>query len=93
MFARQFIRRFETTTIKLEQTIINGEHPVCKNCIYFGENYFKTPNLDTNDRCLKFGTKNLVTGKNNYVYAESNRKKGSICGISGLFFEKHPTFI
>ena len=43
----------------------------------------------TGKECSRFGTVDLVTGKESYEYASSVRRDENKCGESGKYFEKN----
>ena len=65
----------------LRQIIKNIDKFVCKDCIYFNsESRMK--------RCMKFGEKNLLSGKIHYEYATIARETKELCGPNGLYYTK-----
>lgn len=69
-----------------EKFIKNINIPSCRNCVYFKPNSFS--DFTYNGKCEKFGTKDLVTDKISYSYADSNRHDENICGKNGKYFEE-----
>ena len=70
-----------------DPNIIDGNLPCCSRCIHY-RNYlsFLIPNNELG-KCSKFGTKNIVTGKINYEYADYVRDDESKCGHNGNLFK------
>jgi hypothetical protein len=70
--------------------IVNGEKIIrnmninaCKDCIYFKPSLF----ADGLGKCEKFGTKNIVSNKITYEYADLCRLDEEKCGETGKYFE------
>ena len=63
--------------ISYNKFIRNMEEPVCKECLFF------IPN-----KCLKFGEKNIITGKITFDDAELCRKDYTKCCMTATYFEK-----
>ena len=68
--------------IPKNQFIKNIIAPICQDCVYI-----KTPLLFGNKQCMKFGEKDLVTGKIKYSSVELCRKNENMCGANGRYFE------
>lgn len=68
--------------------IKNFSLPTCKDCVYYRPHEEKSDpfKLGDQDKCLKYGEKNVVTGEINYQYADIVRKQDSQCGITGKNF-------
>ena len=66
------------------QIIKNSDINECIKCIYY--NGPKQDSLSM--RCTKYGTKNIITGKIFYDYAEACRKDETKCGYEGKSYEK-----
>jgi hypothetical protein len=67
--------------------------PTCKDCVYYRSHEEKTDPFKSGsqDKCLKYGEKNVVTGEINYQYADFVRKQDLQCGIAGKHFvQKKP---
>ena len=79
--------------MKISNKIIrNSEFPICKNCIYYKPspwNEFDSPF----NKCEKFGSKDIITGKITYDFAESCRGNVNLCSKEGRFFEKEPRIL
>jgi hypothetical protein len=62
--------------------------PVCKDCVYHRSHQGKIDPFKSGeqDKCLKYGEKNVVTGEINYQYADIVRKQDLQCGIKGKHF-------
>uniref|UniRef100_A0A6C0DBU5 Uncharacterized protein n=1 Tax=viral metagenome TaxID=1070528 RepID=A0A6C0DBU5_9ZZZZ len=53
---------------------------LCKDCKFF---------IGNEQRCMKFGNTNLVTGQQDYNYASSVRHNNNECGEDAKYFEKN----
>lgn len=71
-------------------TIKNLDKPVCKDCIYFKNDFFMDPNVG---QCTKFGYKNILSGKIFHEYAQIVRNDEGKCGVNGTFFKQHHGFL
>jgi hypothetical protein len=62
--------------------------PVCKDCVYHVSKLGKNDPFKSGDqnKCLKYGEKNVVTGEINYQYADIVRKQDLQCGLTGKHF-------
>jgi hypothetical protein len=69
--------------------IENFHKPVCIQCKHFENPFLQDPKFG---KCLKFGKKDLLTGKIEYDYADLVRKYNDKCGVNGTFFEKKKFF-
>jgi len=67
--------------------IRNIDLPSCVNCIHYRPSGLYNAFSNT---CEKFGTKDVVTGKITYNYADSCRSDNTLCGKEGNHFEKEP---
>jgi len=67
------------------QFIKNAKVPVCLECAYFIQGKI--------NKCLKFGEKNVVSGKVIYVNAETARSTENMCSGNGIYFEKNKTVL
>ena len=67
--------------------ITNGDLPSCRNCIYFKPTIYDefTSSLS---RCEKFGKKDILTDKINYVFADLCRQDENKCGKTGKYFKQ-----
>jgi len=81
LFFLKNISIFSTKIIK------NGNYPACRNCVHFSPfNYDDfTSSLS---KCEKFGTKNILTDKITYEFADLCRDDDNKCGTEGKYFEK-----
>lgn len=61
------------------QFIKNAKLPVCLDCAYF---------VQSLKRCIKFGDKDVVSGKVTYVTADAARSIENMCSRKGIYFEK-----
>jgi hypothetical protein len=71
------------------QTIKNLDKPVCKDCIYFKNDYFLSPNIG---KCTKFGYKNIMSGEIFYEFAEICRNDEKKCGVNGTYYKRYHGF-
>ena len=70
--------------------IRNFEFPPCKNCVFYRLNGFDNEFTSSLNKCEKFGTMNIVTGKITHDYADSCRSDENRCGKSGKYHVKEP---
>ena len=68
--------------IPKNQIIKNINNIVCKECVYF-----KKSSKILLSKCMKYGEKNLITGRITYNTANSCRKDENKCGMYGYKFE------
>jgi hypothetical protein len=67
--------------------IKNIKNPICEKCLHFrnfipdGVNYEYSSGV-----CMKFGEKNMITGKIKYNYAIDCRNDVSKCGKDAIYF-------
>ena len=81
-------------TMKFTNKIIrNIEFPSCKNCVHFRPSSWSNDFADPLSKCEKLGTKDVVTDKITFQYADSCRIDENLCGKSGNYFEKEPRLI
>jgi hypothetical protein len=72
------------------QFIKYGDAPACVNCFYFQKSSAKDL---TFSKCLKYGTKDLITGNIRYEYTTSIRDHlNTKCGTKGTHFMKKDEF-
>ena len=64
------------------------DYPSCKNCIHYKPNIFHSDFTSIYSRCDKFGEKNVITDKIEYITADECRNDNSLCGIEGKYFEQ-----
>ena len=94
-----FVKRFFTssrilgqrfTSYKPERNVYikHFSLPVCKDCVYHRPQHEKLDPFKSGDqdKCLKYGEKNVVTGYINYQYADFVRKQDLQCGLKGKHF-------
>ena len=67
-----------------EKIIRNMNIKACKDCIYFKPDFLSSGL----EKCEKFGTKNIISNKITYEYADSCRSDENKCGEYGKFFEE-----
>jgi hypothetical protein len=72
--------------VNCERFIKNDNYPVCKNCIYFQPNIYNN-DFDTS-KCLKFGSKDIITSKIKYDYVSICRQYDDKCGQEGKYFQE-----
>lgn len=83
-------------SFRMISSIKNIEQPICKECIYFLPNISENKldkyslHIGKGGKCLKFGEKNIITGKIIFNDSELCRKDSTKCDISGIYFEKIP---
>jgi len=70
-----------------DKMIKNMHFPVCKKCIYYQNNILNEPH---NNKCTQFGTKDVISGKISYTYAEFCRNDEHRCGQEGKQFKEYP---
>jgi hypothetical protein len=70
---------FLTLIPSIRPTLIT-QKKLCKDCKFF---------IANNDQCAKFGSTDLVTGKNTYDYASSARNYDKKCGDDAKYFEEN----
>jgi hypothetical protein len=70
--------------------IKNINLPNCINCVFF-KKYNGILNgasdIEHKSICVKFGTKNLISGHVNYEPAIRCRNNAEMCGIDGKYFK------
>jgi hypothetical protein len=71
-----------------EKIITNIDLPACRNCIYYTPTTYDSDFTSSLNRCAKFGTKNIITDKITYDFADSCRHDETQCGKNGKYFEK-----
>ena len=69
--------------IPKNQIIKNNLIPICIDCIYFAKH---RQNIDLSI-CLKYGSKNIITGEIKYDIPILNRSNNKLCGYKGNNFE------
>lgn len=73
-----------------KQIIENSKIPSCANCFYFYPVYNndkKENILFSKSKCLKYGTKNIISGEIEYKLAYNMRKNEDKCGLKATNFE------
>ena len=70
-----------------KQIIKNIELPSCRNCIYYKPYSLGDYTSDLSNS-KKFGTKNILTDKITYDYADLCRRDEDKCGKEGKYFEE-----
>jgi hypothetical protein len=73
---------------KTEKIIKNINVNSCRNCIYYKPYSFSGDYTSTLSNCEKFGSKDIITDKISYDYADICRKDETKCGEQGKYFEK-----
>ena len=73
-----------------DKIIKNMNIPACKNCIYYKPRMLDTDFTSTFNICEKFGTKNIITDKITYGYADLCRRDNDKCGEEGKYFKEEP---
>ena len=69
--------------------IKNAQYPICKSCEYYLPDFLLLQN-DYFGKCMKFGEKDLITGKITYNYADFCRRHDEECGKEGKYYKKRP---
>ena len=67
-----------------QKHIVNHNLPICVNCKYFFP--YENGKISMLHKCKKFGTKNIVTGKINYDFADLCRENTAKCGPTAVYF-------
>jgi hypothetical protein len=81
-------------TMKFADKIIrNIEFPACKNCIHYRQSPWTNDFTGPYNKCEQFGTKDIVTDKVTYDYAELCRIDERLCGKQGKYFKKDPLLL
>jgi hypothetical protein len=74
------------------QIIENSKILSCVNCFYFypvyNNNDKKENILFSKSKCLKYGTKNIISGIIEYKFAYNIRKNEDKCGLKAKNFEE-----
>uniref|UniRef100_A0A6C0E3B0 Uncharacterized protein n=1 Tax=viral metagenome TaxID=1070528 RepID=A0A6C0E3B0_9ZZZZ len=78
---------FPRGCISSSKIIINRNLPSCKNCIHFIP-YDGTDFGSSLGKCHNYGTKNIISDKIHYEYADNCRQDKTKCGKEGRHFEK-----
>lgn len=60
----------------------------CRNCVYYKPYSFSGDYTSKLSNCQKFGSKDIITDKISYDYADLCRKDETKCGEQGKYFEK-----
>ena len=60
----------------------------CRNCIHFLPSIYSTDFTSSLNKCNKFGTKNIVSGKIIQEYADICRSDTTKCDYEGKYFEE-----
>jgi len=78
---------FWPNMIHANPIIKNNNIPACRNCKFFMPKYYNQFDSDMN-RCVKFGEKDIITGKIEYDFVSTSRKDEAKCGSEGKEFEE-----
>ena len=73
--------------INSEKIIKNINIPSCRNCIHYKPSYSSTDFSASYNHCNKFGSKNIITNKISYDFADMCRNDENKCGHEGKYFE------
>jgi len=73
-----------------EKIIKNLNFPACRNCIHYNPSPYNNDFTSTLNTCNNFGTKDIITDKITYDYADSCRNDESKCGKEGKYFKYEP---
>ena len=74
--------------VNSERIIRNINTPSCKNCIHYEPNIYDYDINSSLNKCNNFGSKDIITNKIDYDYANECRKDEMKCGIEAKYFEK-----
>jgi hypothetical protein len=74
------------TIVDSNQIIKNINVPSCRNCIYYKPPYYSDYSSSVG-KCNKFGTKDVITDKIVYDFADMSRTNENKCGNEGKYFE------
>jgi hypothetical protein len=77
----------------LDRIITNIDTPACKNCVYYKPSLLNNDFTSLLNKCSKFGTKNIITGKVIYDYADMTRQDENKCGNDGKYFKLRKNII
>lgn len=66
--------------------IFNKNIPSCRNCKFYNPNWYNKDFTSSLNKCMKFGSKNIITNEITYEYADSCRKQEDKCGLVGKYF-------
>ena len=78
---------FWPNMIHANPIIKNNNIPACRNCKFFMPKYYNQFDSDMN-RCVKFGEKDIITGKIEYDFVSTSRKDEAKCGLKAKEFEE-----
>jgi len=73
--------------INSEKIIKNINIQSCRNCIHYKPSYSSTDFSAPYNHCNKFGSKNIITNKISYDFADMCRNDENKCGHEGKYFE------
>jgi hypothetical protein len=73
----------DAATTKHKMLIQNGDLPACKNCLFYKASSSQGRDDFLTDKCTKYGSKNIVTGRIEFIYAMNSRISEKYCGIKG----------
>jgi len=68
--------------VSKNQFIKNIKAPVCNDCYYYVAGKLKL------GKCMKFGEKDIITGKINYENVTNSRFIENMCGIKGNYYQE-----
>lgn len=69
--------------------IKNKKVPICINCKYvIIPNSINSYIINKSNKCLLFGSKDIVSGEINNTFAEICRKDNNMCGLNAKYFEE-----
>lgn len=74
--------------VNSEKIIKNININSCKNCVHFKPYLLDGDFTSKMSKCQNFGSKDIITNKITYDYADLCREDESKCGKEGKFFEK-----
>ena len=73
--------------VNSEKVIKNIHIPICRNCIHYKPNDF-SDFISPLNKCENFGTKDIISGKITYDFADLCRDDESRCGKEGKNFKE-----
>jgi len=66
--------------------IFNNNIPSCRDCQFYEPNWQRNDFTSSLNKCKKFGSKNIITNKITYDYADICRREEFKCGLVGKYF-------
>ena len=83
------LRQLVTKSCNRNFSIKHADANLCINCVYhLNINPSSNPDFPYEfSKCMKFGAKDVVSGRVKYDFADLCRKDNSRCGEKGLYFK------